>query len=404
MSNPETPRFANNLKVVFIAPGAGIVDELGQLLTQHLPQAPVDLQRSYPDRDQIAELLRADTPTICFLDVASDSNRAFNLLGALGKADPNLSVVALLAANDPDFILRCLRQGAADFLIQPFTSDQVHSALTKISRLQPSSNGHQKTAKTYCIFPAKGACGASTIACNFAYQWKRLGSKKILLADLDPLTGVVSFLLKVKSSYSFLDVLHRSEGGLDADLWKSLTTPSNGVDVLLAPDMMVEGMNESKDPSPILEYARYNYDVVVIDAASVYGEWNVNLARMADEVILVTTNELPSLQAAQRALSYLDTNRIGRWKIRLVVNRYDRDLGLNKEVIGTALHTDVYQLIPSDYDSVQKALMEGRPIPSTSPFGRSMIALTDRLSGRDQPVKKSSSITGLLGLFSRSSS
>jgi len=63
-------------------------------------------------------------------------------------------------------------------------------------------------------------------------------------------------------------------------------------------------------------------------------------------LLLVTTNELPALQAAQRALSYLDTNRIGRWKIRLVVNRYLRDVGLSREVIGTALTPKYSTLCP----------------------------------------------------------
>ncbi|MEO7143298.1 MAG: hypothetical protein ABI165_07305 [Bryobacteraceae bacterium] len=403
MSNPETPRFANNLRVVFIAPVSRVVDELSPLLNQHLPQTQVSLLRSYPDRDQVAELLSAKSPTLCLLDTTADANRAFTLLGSLVKAGPNLSVVALLGSNDPDFILRCLRQGAADFMLQPFTGEQLQSTLSKMARLQPSANGDEKIAKTYCFIPAKGACGASTIACNFAYQWKRLGAKKILLADLDPLTGIVSFLLKIKSSYSFIDVLLRS-GELDADLWKSVTTTSNGVDVLLAPETMAEGVNEFTDPTPIIEFARHNYDVAIADAASAYGEWNLALARLCDEVLLVTTNELPALQAAQRALSYLDANRIGRWKIRLVVNRYDREVGLNKDVIGQALHTDVYHLIPSDTESVQRALMDGRPIPAGSTFGRSMLALTDRLSGRDEPMKKNSSLTGLLSLFTRTSS
>ena len=76
----------------------------------------------------------------------------------------------------------------------------------------------------------------------------------------------------------------------------------------------------------------------------------------ANELLLVTTNELPALQAAQRALSYLDTNRVGRWKIRLVVNRYLRDVGLSREVIGTALHAEVFETLPSDYEAVQKSL------------------------------------------------
>ena len=218
--------------------------------------------------------------------------------------------------------------------------------------------------------PAKGACGATTIACNLAFQWKRHGQQKVLLADLDPLTGTISFLLKIKSIYSFLDALQRAHE-LDADLWNAMVTNVNGVDVLLAPELMVEGAQDLRDPSPILEYARHDYDVVVIDAGGVYGEWNLNTARLANELLLVTTNELPALQAAQRALSYLDTNRIGRWKIRLMVNRYHRDVGLSREVIGTALHTEVFDILPSDYEAVQKSLMEGKPAPSNTTFGKS---------------------------------
>ena len=118
--------------------------------------------------------------------------------------------------------------------------------------------------------PAKGACGATTIACNLAFQWKRLGAKRILLADLDPLTGTMSFLLKIKSSYSFLDALQRvARAG--HDLWNAMVTKVQGIDVLLAPELMVEGAKDLQDPAPILDYARHNYDVVVIDPAASMG-------------------------------------------------------------------------------------------------------------------------------------
>jgi len=61
------------------------------------------------------------------------------------------------------------------------------------------------------VIPAKGACGASTIAANLAFQWKRSSGQRILLVDLDPLTGTISFMLKIKSIYSFLDALQRSQ-------------------------------------------------------------------------------------------------------------------------------------------------------------------------------------------------
>jgi pilus assembly protein CpaE len=251
--------------------------------------------------------------------------------------------------------------------------------------------------------PAKGGCGASTIASNFAYQLRRFADKRILLADLDPLAGTLSFLLKIKSNYSFMDVLARVHE-IDADLWRAMVTNRQGVDVLLSPEVMTEGMTELTDASSIVEYARNAYDLVVLDTGSVYGEWNLSQAQIADEILLITTNELTALQALQRALSYLDSNNIGRYKIRLIVNRYDRHVGLSKDVIGTALHTDIFHILPTDYEAIQKALMEGKPLPANTTFGKAVAGLVERLTGGSEPPKKNSSLSGLLSLFSRTSS
>ena len=148
-----------------------------------------------------------------------------------------------------------------------------------MARIQPATESAGKEpAKIFAVMPAKGACGATTVACNLAFQWKRHGAKRILLADLDLLAGTLSFLLKIKSVYSFVDVLQRANE-LDADLWNAMVTSVNGVDVLLAPELIAEGIQDLRDPSPIIEYARHAYDVVVIDAGGVYGDWNLNQAR-----------------------------------------------------------------------------------------------------------------------------
>ncbi len=316
------------------------------------------------------------------------------------RTDAKLPIIAVLSANDPELVLRCLRQGASDFLIPPFTSEQVEAALQKIARQHPT---RLKTpGRVYCIVPAKGGCGASTIACNLAYQMKR-GAKRILLADLDPLAGTLSFLLKIKSSYSFMDVLARSQD-IDADLWKAVIINRPGMDVLLSPEVMTEGMSDLKDASSIIEYARHTYDLVVLDTGGVYGDWNLSQMRLADEILLVTTNELTSLQAVQRVLGYLDANNIPRYKLRLIVNRYDRHTGLSKDVIGTALHTEIFHILPADYEAIQKSLMEGKPLAPNTGFGKSMISLVDRMGGGSEPGnKKNSSLSGLLSMFSRTS-
>lgn len=398
------PAIATPRRAIVISPDRQLAAELEPFLTQPLAGVPLTHQGSYPTPRDINSQLGSCGSQLVFLDIASSQDQALALLGELAHLN-GTQVLAVLAGNDPDSILKCLRAGATDFLIRPVTADQVEAALSKVSRLQPLSEASTdlQQAKIIVVMPAKGACGATTLACNLAFQWKRMGAKRILLADLDPLAGTMSFLLKLKSSFSFMDVLQRGHE-LDPDLWKTTITTSGGIDVLLAPDLAVTGIPQSVDASPILNYARHEYDVVVVDTGSVYGEWNLSQARAATELLLVTTNELPALQSAQRALTYLDANKIGKWKTRLVVNRYQRDVGLNRDVIGTALHTEVFETIPSDYEAVQAALMEGKPVPSSTPFGKGVAQLAERLGGGgpgNKPKKPAPTggLSGLLGGF-----
>ena len=401
MPQPEATRINGKWKALFICPNSKITRELGPLLHHFLPAFTSYEENSYPTRHQIADLLASQQPSLCFLEMGDPPERALALITEMLRIDAKLPIVGVLSDNDPELVLRCLRQGASDFLMQPFTIEHVDAALQKLARLHPGRT--KNPGKVYCVMPAKGGCGASTIASNLAYNLKRLGDKRILLADLDPLAGTLSFLLKIKSSYSFMDVLQRS-GEMDVDLWKAVVTNRHGVDVLLSPEVMAEGVSEVADARTIIEYARGTYDLVVLDAGGVYGDWNLSQAQMADEILLITTNELTSLQAVQRSLTYLDNNGVGRWKVRLIVNRYDRHVGLSKDVIGTALHTDIYHLMPADYEAIQKSLMEGKPLANNTSFGKSVNGLVDRLAGSSEPPKKGTSLSGLRSLFSRTSS
>lgn len=403
MENPEAQA---SQRALVISPNALLAEELEPLLASRSELGRLLKLPAYPLPADLAQVAGQGVHTL-FLDMTTDRGKALELLQESARVIAGARVVALLAENEPDLILRCLRAGAAEFLVHPFTAEQVEAAFGKLARLQSASDTPQaEPAKLLAVMPAKGACGATTIASNLALQWKKITGQRVLLVDLDAQTGNLSFLLKVKSTFSFLDTLQRAHE-LDQDLWKAMVTPVDGIDVLLAPDLMPEGTAGLRDPSPILEYARHYYDVVILDTSGVYGEWNLNAARLATEILLVTTNELPALQAAQRALSYMDSNRIGRWKIRLLVNRYLLDVGLSREVIGTALHTEVFDALPSDYEAVQKALIEGKSIPSNSVFGKGVAQLVTRLGGKPiaisaaAPPKKSGSLSGLFGLFSK---
>lgn len=376
--------------------------ELTPLLARHLPVSNILRLAADPSVPALSEAVHEPSLRFCFIEVYAGTDAAFRLIEHLAAAAPKLGIVVLLPSNHPDLILRCLRLGATEFLVPPFTVEQVQAVVQKLSRVLPQFAALSKPGKIYSVIPAKGACGATTIACALAYQWKRLGSQKVLLADLDPLTGLVSFLLKMKPQHSFADVLLRGSD-IDVDLWKGMVTERLGVDILTAPELVLDAEIPLDDAGPILNFARHCYDVVIADAGAAYGEWSLSQANLADEVLLVTTNELIAIHSAQRVLKYLEANGIGRWKIKLIVNRYDQLVGPTTEVISSGLQMEIAHVLPSDYVTIQKALLEGKQCPPSSQFGRAVAALADVLSGRKEAVKRTPSFAGLLALFTRTS-
>ncbi len=401
MRLPEANKQIGSWKALLISPSRGMRTELLPLLAQNLPLVPVYELDTYPTRSMLGDVVRERAVNLCFLDVVSDPERGLTLITDLLDVDPGMQVVILTAGKDID-LLRYLRTGAGEFLLSPFSSDQIQAVAGRLAKVNPQGPGRADQGRVICVVPAKGACGASTIACNLAFQWKRNSSKRVLLADLDPVTGTQGFLLKIKSAYSFVDAISQNVT-LDADVWRVLVTSVTGVDVLLSPENPIETMHGAKDATALVEFTRQAYDIVVLDVHGAYDEWGLALARMCDDLILVATNELPALQAAQRVLSYFDHNRVDRSKIRLVINRYNREVGLSREMIETALQSEIFHLVPSDYDAVQNALIEGKLIPGNSSFGKSLASLATRLAGREEPSLSNSRqhSEGLGGLLSR---
>jgi pilus assembly protein CpaE len=214
-----------------------------------------------------------------------------------------------------------------------------------------------------------------------------MGAGRVLLADLDGLTGTVAFVLKLKSGYSFVDALGHA-GALDLDIWKALAMHSHGVDVLLSPENPTDCYTEPLDPAALIRPARQAYDAIVLDSGGVHGDWNEGLARLADVLLMVTTNEVPAVHATERALAHLDRIGVGRGKARMVLNRVSSKAGKLKEVIETALGAPIFATLPSDNDGIRDALLEGRPSAPSSEYGRSVTALARALTGTAKAPQK----------------
>ncbi len=384
-------------KPLLICPNADLSQKLS-MVWRTMPEAePIVESPRYLEAPAVRDLAAGHGVTLCFLDVGSDQGRGLALVRALREI--GIPVVVLDKANDPDLILSCLRQGAAEYLYPPFSVDQLRQALARLAkRAQAAITQARSGGEVYCLMRGKSGSGTTTLACNLAFQIQELNFQKVLLGDLDPLTGTIAFLLKLSSTYSFIHALTNASR-LDETLWRGMVMSCRGVDVLLSPETAVDMVYEPEDITAMVSYWRHFYEFAILDIPGPHSEWGLSLARLCDELLLVTTNEIPAVHATQNTLACLESCGVDRNKIKLVVNRYNTEIGLSSEMIETALELKVFQHVPSDFESVQKALMEGKAVPAGTKVGKAVGELAEKLTGRTGAPKKHSLFGGLFSVF-----
>jgi pilus assembly protein CpaE len=384
---PAPPNPAFQWKPLVVCPHAEIAKRLTATLREALPTPP-ELLTEYPRMGSLASVASQKGANICFLDVATNSEHAQVLISELS---PTVPVVALLVRNDADLILRCLRRGACEFLAEP-GMEALRAVFDRLGRVHPAAS-HQSSGTVWCVVPGKPGCGASTLAVHLAIQSRTAGGP-VLLVDTDPLAASAAFLLKLKPEFHLGDML-RDWKRMDDDLWARFTLPACGVDVLAAPEDAATRLDLNRQiASELCTFWRQRYQTVVLDLPDVRTAVDTGFAALADTILLVTTNELAALQTTHRALVCLDPATTDRARVRLILNRYTPATGLKREDVQKALSLEPLAALCNDYETIQSALLEGRPAPPGSRFASSVESLCRQLQDKAAPTRKNSSWLG----------
>src|SRR5713226_4071046 len=114
--------------------------ELAQMFAATLPATRafhiLAEMKSYPPVQTLDIRLRQLRPDLVFLDLATDLDKAAELIEFIATIRPPVYVVGLHTNNHSEAILRSLRSGATEFLYAPFDIEMQRQALGRILRLR----------------------------------------------------------------------------------------------------------------------------------------------------------------------------------------------------------------------------------------------------------------------------
>ncbi len=393
------------LTALLIAPDR----DLAAALTRSLPEARAfqilaDL-RSYPPRQTLEIRLRQYAPEVVLVDVASDFGVAVELIRCLSHQRPPVHVVGLHVRNDPDALLGALRAGATEFLYAPFEAGAQQEAAARIRRLrQPEAAPQRQPGRVVAFASAKPGSGASALASQTAFALQRLSGRRVLVADLDLMSGTISFYLKLKPGAWLVEALTDS-GRMDPARWSWLVENAHGLDVLPAP---LSPAVEPLDPArlhELCEYARQLYDWVILDLPTIFQRFSLLALSECDQGFLVTTLELTSLHLARKAVRMLTHLGFARERVQVLVNRTGKDDGLRLPDLEKVIQSPAQASFPNDSVSLERMLALGEPLTPESELGKAVEEFAGRLAGVVQSEKKRGGVVlDALPIFSQSSS
>jgi pilus assembly protein CpaE len=112
----------------------------------------------------------------------------------------------------------------------------------------------------------------------------------------------------------------------------------------------------------VLQRLRESYDYVVLDPQHTFDSITLAALDQADEIVLVLTLDIPAIRSTQRALEIFDRLGYPRQKVRIVVNRWSKQIDLDLRQVEKFLGEPVIGFIPSDYQTAVTSINLGQPL------------------------------------------
>jgi pilus assembly protein CpaE len=306
------------------------------------------------------------------LGPAVDLEAAAALADTLRVTRPSVSVILIRRRVDTSVLAEALRSGMRE-VVDERDLTGLGSAVIRAREVWQALHGaavpgaEGTLGRLVTVFSPKGGVGKTTLAVNLALALTQGGTRRVCVVDLDLSFGDVAITLQLFPARTIADAVHL-ESGLDFEVLEPLLTSyQDRLSALVAPVQP-----DAKDGIPaslvgrILSLLKTQFDHVVVDTSPAFDEYVLQAFDETDDLLLVTTLDVPTLKNVKVAVETLDLLNFPRPRRHLVLNRADDKVGLTPDKVESTLGMMIASAIPTS-SQVAHATNSGEPIISAQP-------------------------------------
>jgi pilus assembly protein CpaE len=351
------------------------------------------------------QLTQETNPDVVLMDINMPDMDGIAATEIIRQKMPFVQVVILSVQNDQNYMRRAMLVGARDFLTKPPMPDELVGAIRRSGKMSreerlkvnqsfvatPSgaslvSDRADLLGKVVMFYSPKGGTGCTTLAVNLAVALKN-DETPVVLVDGNLQFGDVAIFLNEQSKNTILDLAPRADE-LEPDIIESITIKHalSGVHIVACPPKPESAEKVSPDQfGKVLRYLRQIYAYVVVDTSAYLNEITLSVLDIADAIVLISTQDIPSIKNARLFLDLLVNLNLPVEKVAFVMNKYDKRIAITPEKIGENLKQEVLAVIPLDERTVIPAVNRGIPFMvdnKTQPAARGIYTLAEALRAR----------------------
>ena len=347
-------------------------------------ESDIDVVGSAASGREAQEMAVRLHPDVVLMDINMPDMDGITATEQLSLAVPAAAVVMMSVQGEADYLRRSMLAGAREFLVKPFSSDELTASIRQVSARErekqsrmaatpaATSGGSGKVAGgergsglVVAVFSPKGGVGRTTVAVNLAVAAATELGQRVVIMDGSFQFGDVGVLLNLNpKSKSIADLVPEIEaaGGEIESIDTFVINHTSGVRVLLAPPTpeMAELVTAS-GVRKVLETLRATHDLVVVDCTAFFNDTTLAILDAADVILTMLSLEITSIKNMRLFLEVAEQLGYESGKVRLVLNRADSALGIRVADVEHSIGRKVDETIVSDGRSVVYALNRGVP-------------------------------------------
>lgn len=393
----------DKIRVVIVDDVSETRENVRKLLQFESDVDVVGLARTGREAIQITQELN---PDVVLMDINMPDMDGITATEAIHAQQPAIQVVILSVQSDQNYMRKAMLAGARDFLTKPPMGDELISAIRRAGAMAQTERAKNvqvqplptagniglmpvfsaPKGKIVTVYSPKGGSGCTTIAVNLALTLHNEDTR-VALVDGNLQFGDVAVFVNEQGKNTIVDLAPRADE-LDPEIVDEvmLKHAASGLHILAAPPRPEYAEKVSSGQfARVLEYLKQIYSYIVVDAASMLTDVTLAAIDVSDLVVLVSTQDIPSIKNCRLFLDLSQTLGIERERILFVMNRYDKRINITPERVAENLKQEVSSVIPLDEATVVKAVNRGVPFVLESknqPASRGIFSLAESVRAR----------------------